>query len=300
MESYPEYFADETALEEALSRPTAELIEFIARLEGDLLFLGVSGKMGVSMASMANRACQEAGVEKRIIGVSRFSDTANRDYLEGLGVETIAGDLLDPNFLQTLPDVKNVVYLAGTKFGTQGNEAYTWMMNAYVPGLVAERFKLSRIVALSTGCVYPLVNTQSGGSVETDPTGPIGEYAQSCLGRERMFQFGSSNYGTPVVLIRLNYAVEMRYGVLADIASKVWEGESVDVTMGHANVIWQGDANATILRSFELCERPARHLNVTGPETLSIRTIAEQFGQLLGKEPKIIGEEETSALLSNA
>ncbi len=300
MESYPEFFADESALVEALSRPTAELIELMSRLDGDLLFLGVSGKMGISMASMANRACQEAGIDKRIIGVSRFSNSSNRDYLEGLGVETIAGDLLDQDFLQSLPDIKNVVYLAGTKFGTQGNESYTWMMNAYLPGLVAKGFKDSKIVALSTGCVYPLVDTQSGGSLETDSTGPIGEYAQSCLGRERMFEFGCSSFGTPVVLIRLNYAVEMRYGVLADVASKVWGEEAIDVTMGHANVIWQGDANAAILRSFELCETPARHLNVTGPETLSIRSIAEQFGKLLGKEPKIIGKEESSALLSNA
>ena len=300
MDSYPTQFEDEASLEEALSRPTAELVGLMSRLDGDLLFLGVSGKMGISMASMAKRACQEAGIEKRIIGVSRFSDAANRDYLESLGIETIAGDLLDQSFLQSLPEVENVVYLAGTKFGTQGNESYTWMMNAYLPGLVAEKFKGSRIVALSTGCVYPLVYTQSGGSVETDTVDPIGEYAQSCLGRERMFEFGSATHGTPVILIRLNYAVEMRYGVLADIATKVRDGETIDVTMGHANVIWQGDANALILRTFDLCRSPARHLNVTGPETLSIRSLAEEFGHLLGKELKVVGDEAPSALLSNA
>lgn len=300
MESYPKAFENEETLEEALSRPTPELVEFMERLDGDILFLGVSGKMGISMASMAKRACQQAGAKKRVIGVSRFSNAANREYLEGLGIEVIAGDLLSQEFLSSLPDCQNVVYLAGTKFGTQGNEAYTWAMNAYLPGLIIERFKSARIVALSTGCVYPLVNTESGGSVESDEVGPIGEYAQSCLGRERMFEFGSISHDTPVVLIRLNYAVEMRYGVLIDIATKVWEEESIDVTMGHANVIWQGDANALILRAFDLCESPARHLNVTGPETLSIRLVAEQFGRLLGKEPKIVGEEASSALLSNA
>lgn len=300
MDSYPDHFEDEEALEEALSRPTPELIQFMAGLEGDLIFLGISGKMGISMAHMARRACQEAGVEKRIVGVSRFSVSENRSYLESLGIETLAGDLLDRSFLNSLPDCKNVVYLAGTKFGTQGNESYTWMMNTYLPGLIAERFKDSRIVALSTGCVYPLVDVESGGSVESDPTGPIGEYAQSCLGRERMFEYGCQTYGTPVVLIRLNYSVEMRYGVLADVASKVWCEEPVDVSMGYANVIWQGNANSTILRSFDLCSSPARHLNVTGSETLSIRSLAEQFGQLLGKKPSIVGREEPSALLSNA
>lgn len=300
MESYPTAFENEETLEEALSRPTPELVEFMERLDGDILFLGVSGKMGISMASMAKRACQQAGVEKRVIGVSRFSNAANREYLEGLEIETIAGDLLDQQFLSSLPECENVVYLAGTKFGTQGNEAYTWAMNAYLPGLIAERFKSARIVALSTGCVYPLVNTESGGSVESDEVGPIGEYAQSCLGRERMFEFGSTSHDAPVVLIRLNYAVEMRYGVLADIATKVWGEETIDVTMGYANVIWQGDANALILRAFDLCRSPARHLNVTGPETLSIRSVAERFGRLLGKEPKLVGEEAPSALLSNA
>jgi nucleoside-diphosphate-sugar epimerase len=294
------FFSDEQALEEALSRPTGELVEMFSKLESDILFLGVSGKMGISMACMAKRAFEIAGVTNRVIGVSRFSNQGNIRYLEDRGVETIAGDLLDTAFLQSLPKIANVVYLAGTKFGTSGNEAFTWAMNAFLPGLVAEYFKDSRIVALSTGCVYPLVPVEGGGSVETDQPDPIGEYAQSCLGRERMFEYGSSKYGTPVTLVRLNYAVEMRYGVLVDIAAKVLAGEIINVSMGYANVLWQGEANAYILRCLELCGSPAEIINVTGPERLSIRDVACQFGELFGKEPVIEGEEQHSALLSNA
>lgn len=293
-------FGSVEELEEALSRPTPELVEMMKSVEGDFIFLGVSGKMGISMAGMANRACELAGVEKRIMGVSRFSEAANKDFLESQGIETMAGDLLDQDFLRRLPDFSNVVYLAGTKFGTQGNEAYTWVMNAYLPGLIAERFKDSRIVALSTGCVYPLVDVNSGGSVETDELRPVGEYAQSCLGRERMFQFGSAENGTEVALIRLNYSVEMRYGVLVDIATKVLNEEPIDVSMGYANVIWQTEANEAILRSFEFCSSPARPINITGVDTLSIRELAKQFGAVLGKEPLITGEEGDTALLSNA
>jgi len=300
MNNYPERFESEAKLEEALSRPTPELVRMAKILVGDFLFLGVSGKMGISMACMAKRACEEAGVKKRVIGVSRFSVSENRRYLEDRGVETIAGDLLDPEFVQGLPDAKNVIYLAGTKFGTSGNEAYTWAMNAYLPGLIADRYSDSRIVALSTGCVYPLVDVDSGGSKETDPPLPIGEYAQSCLGRERLFEYGSLTNETHVSLIRLNYAVEMRYGVLVDIASKVFNGQPVDVSMGYANVIWQGDANALILRSFRLCASPPKILNLTGPEVISVREMAFRFGELFGREPIIEGKEHPQALLSNA
>jgi len=300
METYPEQFQTEAELEEALSRPTPELIQAVSSLDGDFVFLGVSGKMGVSMACMAKRACETAGVDKRVIGVSRFSAPENIAYLESRGIETISGDLLNQDFVRSLPDVANVIYLAGTKFGTDGNEAYTWAMNAYLPGLIAERYKDARIVALSTGCVYPLVGVESGGSTEADRPDPVGEYAQSCLGRERMFEFGSKEYGTSVSLIRLNYAVEMRYGVLVDIARKVASGEPVDVSMGYANVIWQGDANALILQSLLHVSSPPKAINVTGPETISVREMAEQFGERLGKVPNIIGEEEGSALLSNA
>ncbi len=299
MNNYPEKFELEVELEEGLSRPTPELVRMVKILVGDFLFLGVSGKMGISMACMAKRACEEAGVKKRVIGVSRFSSPENRKYLEDCGIETIAGDLLNPEFVQGLPDARNVIYLAGTKFGTSGNEAYTWAMNGYLPGLIAERYRDSRIVALSTGCVYPLVDVDSGGSKETDSPFPIGEYAQSCLGRERLFEYGSLTNETQVTLVRLNYAVEMRYGVLVDIASKVYNSQPVDVSMGYVNVIWQGDANALVLRSFRLCSSPPMIMNLTGPETISVREMALRFGELFGREPNIVGEEKSQALLSN-
>tara|TARA_Y100000588_G_scaffold182908_1_gene196682 strand:+ start:721 stop:1758 length:1038 start_codon:yes stop_codon:yes gene_type:complete len=300
MDNYPDHIESEEALEEVLSRPSSKLIALMAQLKGDIIFLGVSGKMGISMTCMAKRACEEAGVDKRILGVSRFSESGNKSYLEERGIEILSGDLLDPAFLNALPDFKNLVHLAGIKFGTQGNEANTWAMNVWLPGMVAEKFKNSRIVALSTGCVYPLVNVESGGSVESDPAGPVGEYAQSCLGRERAFEYGSEKHGTSVVLIRLNYSVETRYGVLVDVANKVLNEQPVDVTMGFANVIWQGDANDLILRCFDLASSPAHSINVTGPETLSIRKLANQFGEIFGKKPNIIGTEQPTALLSNA
>lgn len=299
MEPYPEYFSNEKELEEALSMPTPEIIEMVKNLKGDIIFLGVAGKMGVSMARMARKACDKVGIQKRIIGVSRFSSEEQRLFLEESGIETIKGDLIEQEFINSLPDIAYVFYLAGMKFGTQGNESVTWAMNAYLPGLVAEKFKNSRIVAFSTGCVYPLVSYKSGGSKETDAPQPIGEYAQSCLGRERLFEFGSMKYKTPVSLIRLFYAVEMRYGVLVDIATKVYNEQPVDVTMGYANVIWQGDANAMILQAINLCESPAMPLNITGSEIISIRETALKFGMLMNKKVKITGNEDDNALLGN-
>jgi dTDP-4-dehydrorhamnose reductase len=300
MSDYPEKIVSDNELEELLSNPSKETIELFKRLEGDIIFLGIAGKIGPSLAHMAKRACNEAGVTKRIIGVSRFRDEAERALIESWGIETIRGDLLDRDFLESLPKVKNVFFLAGMKFGSEDNLSLTWAMNSYLPALVAENFRDSKIVAYSTGCVYPLVPVESGGSLETDKPEPVGEYAQSCLGRERMFEFGSKKHQTPVALIRLNYAVEPRYGVLVDIANKVKNDQPVDLTMGYFNVIWQGDANDMVLRSIEHAASPAWTINITGAETLLVRDVAVEFGKLFGKEVRFTGNEATTALLSNA
>ena len=287
-------------LDEVLSRPTPADCEAMRSLQGDLLILGVAGKMGPSLAARARRACDQAGIRKRVIGVSRFSDGGLRAGLEQAGIETITADLLDRNALRTLPDAPNVIFMAGRKFGTQGGEHWTWAMNVLLPALVAERFRAARIVAFSSGNVYPLRKVTEGGATEEITTGPIGEYAQSVLGRERIFQYYAEQCGTASVLLRLNYAVEMRYGVLVDIGRKVYEQRPVDVTMGHVNVIWQGDANSVTLRSFGLCSVPPAVLNVTGPETLTVRWIAGRFGELFGIAPRLEGAEAPSALLNDA
>lgn len=300
MIKFPKTIENEKQLEELLSRPTDEVVDLFKTLEGDLIFLGIAGKIGPSIAWMAKRACEEAGVSKRIIGVSRFSNEQEKTQIESYGIETIRGDLLNPDFVKSLPKVKNVIFLAGMKFGAEGNLSLTWAMNAYVPAMVAEHYKESRIVAFSTGCVYPLVPVESGGSLETDKPVAIGEYAQSCLGRERMFEYGSIKYGTPVSLNRLNYSVEMRYGVLVDVASKVKNEETIDLSMGYFNVIWQGDMNAMSLQMLSHCSSPAKIINITGTEILSVRQVALEFGKLMGKTPKFTGEEAPTALLSNA
>ncbi|NOY37314.1 MAG: NAD-dependent epimerase/dehydratase family protein [Chlorobi bacterium] len=293
-------FESTDQLDHFLSTPTPELVRLFSKLEGDLLFLGIGGKIGRSMARMAKRACKEAGVQKRIIGVDRFASEEQKKKLENEHFEIIKGDLLDQSFIRSLPDVKNVIFLAGMKFGSEENLSLTWAINSYLPAMVAERYKNSRIVAFSTGCVYELVPVRSGGSLETDHPAPVGEYAQSCLGRERMFEYGSRKNKTPVALIRLNYAIEMRYGVLVDIANKVKNRIPVDLSMGYFNVIWQGDVNSMGLRALDYCETPARILNITGAETLSVRKIAEQFGKLFNCEPEFTGKEAKTALLSNA
>ena len=292
--------SNEEQLEEYLSRPTKETIEVLRKLDGDIIFLGVAGKIGPSLAGMAKRACDEAGVSKRIFGVSRFGNAKEKRQIENLGIETIQGDLLDSNFISGLPKVKNVFFLAGMKFGSLENLSLTWAVNSFVPAMVAEHFKESRIVAFSTGCVYPLVTINSGGSLETDNPEPVGEYAQSCLGRERMFEFGSTKYKTPVVLIRLNYAVELRYGVLVDIAWKVKNNLPVDLSMGYFNAIWQGDANNFVLRSLLQTQSPAKILNITGEETISVREVALKFGELFNTKVDFIGHEAATALLSNS
>jgi nucleoside-diphosphate-sugar epimerase len=292
--------SNEEQLEEYLSRPTTETVEVFKNLDGDIIFLGIAGKIGPSLARMAKRACDESGVSKRIIGVSRFSNAEEKKLIESFGVETIQGDLLNIEFIAGLPKVKNVFFLAGMKFGSLENLSMTWAVNAFVPAMVAEHFKESRIVAFSTGCVYPLVSTNSGGSLETDIPEPLGEYAQSCLGRERMFEFGSNKYKTPVAIIRLNYAVELRYGVLVDIALKVKNNLPVDLSMGYFNVIWQGDANNFVLRSLLQTGCPAAILNITGEEILSVKEVALKFGKLFETRVEFKGTEAETALLSNA
>lgn len=287
-------------LEARLSEPTPELIEDLRSLDGDLIILGVGGKVGPSLARLARRAIVEGGLEKRVIGVSRFSSGTLRQELEADGIETIAADLLDPAEIAKLPDVKNVIYMVGFKFGTSGNEHMTWAMNTLVAGQVARKYANSRIMAYSSGNIYPFMPLSSGGADESVEPSPIGEYAQSCLGRERMFDYFSREHQTPVVHYRLNYAVDLRYGVLVDIARLVKAGQPVDLKMGLVNCIWQGDANVYALRALKLCEAPAKILNVTGPETISVRWAAEEFAKRFGTTAKFVGEEGQTALLNNS
>lgn len=283
-----------------LLEPSQKLIEDVARLEGDIIILGVGGKMGPDLARLAKQAVDKADIKKRIIGVARFSEPSLKEQLNQQGIETITADLLNDEQLQLLPDVKNVLYLAGQKFGTAGKESFTWAMNAYLPGRVAEKFKNSKIVAFSTGNVFPLSPIKTNGFAEDCPTGPVGEYAQSCLGRERLFQYSSLKYKTPVLIYRLNYANDVSYGVLLEIAKSVNEEKTIDLQMGHVNIIWQGDANEMALRCFHHCSSPPKILNIAGPETVSVRWIAEEFGKLFNKNPLFINEEKPTALLSNA
>jgi nucleoside-diphosphate-sugar epimerase len=287
-------------LEDRLSEPTQGVIETLGRLQGDLILLGAGGKMGPSLARMARRATDTAGVRRRILAVSRFSDGQTEAFLQAHGVETVRCDLLDPAQFEQLPDAPNVVFMTGMKFGSTAQEALTWAMNAYLPGMVCQKYRRSRIVAFSTGNVYGLTPVALGGSVESDVLRPLGEYAMSCVGRERIFEHFSRRLYIPVVLLRLNYATELRYGVLVDVARRVQGQEPVDLAMGHLNAIWQGDANAEALQAFDLAAHPPRVLNLAGPELLSVRRIAEQFGRLLDKAVVFQGTESAEALLSKA
>jgi nucleoside-diphosphate-sugar epimerase len=297
----PDAPGSEAELEEYLSQPTQGSVLAMQQLSGDLLVLGAGGKLGLSLCRLARRSLQAAGkADTRVIAVSRFGQSSTTQPFDAAHIETIAADLITDGALERLPDVPNVVYLVGMKFGSTDDMPRTWAVNTFLPGLVARRFAGSRIVALSTGNVYPLVDVRSGGATEDDPTGPVGEYALSCLGRERLLAYYSAAHATPVSIVRLNYAVDLRYGVLVDIAQRVMRHEPIDVSMGCVNVIWQGDANAAILQSFGHCASPPFVVNVSGPETLAVRWLAERFAELLAAEPPVfVGEEGATALLSN-
>tara|TARA_R110002072_G_scaffold303141_1_gene495705 strand:- start:17936 stop:18958 length:1023 start_codon:yes stop_codon:yes gene_type:complete len=287
-------------LDDALSRPPEWLVERLSKINDDILVLGVAGKMGPTLARMAKRASDQAGVARRVIGVARFSNDAERQKLDAWGIETIKANLLDGQAVAALPDAPNIVFMAGMKFGSTGNESLTWAMNSVVPAVVASRYRDSRIAVFSTGNVYGLVPVSSGGSVETDSLNPAGEYAMSCLGRERVFEHFSRTNGTPMSIIRLNYACELRYGVLVDLATRIKSGQSIDLTMGSFNVIWQGDANAHALASLVDVASPPFVVNVTGSEILSVRTISEQLADRLNLPVEFDGQESPTALLNDA
>lgn len=287
-------------LDQQLYTLTEGLIRDVKELRGDIMILGAGGKMGPSLAKLTKMAVDAAGVQKKVTAVSRFTNQSAKQELEDLGIEIIASDLMDDEALQRLPEIENILYMAGTKFGTTGNEHLTWAMNAYLPGRVAEKFKHSRIVAFSTGNVYPLTSINSAGPTEEHPVGPVGEYAQSCLGRERMFEHFSHLHGTPVLIYRLNYAIDLRYGVLLEIAKAVRSKRPVNLSMGYVNIIWQGDANQVAIRCLGLCSSPPKKLNVTGSTITSVRWIAQEFGKIFGLEPVFENQEEPTALLSNA
>jgi nucleoside-diphosphate-sugar epimerase len=297
---WPDAVRDEDELEELLSRPSAADAELFAALPGDVVVLGAGGKMGPSLVRRVKRAADAAGVPRRVTAVSRFSSAAVAESLREDGVAVVSCDLLDPAAVDALPDAPNVLFLAGMKFGATADPGLTWALNTVVPALVARRYRESRTVVFSTGNVYPLVDPDSGGCTEADATGPVGEYAQSCLGRERIFEHYSREHGTPCLLFRLFYAVDLRYGTLVDVARRVHEDEPVDLDVPCVNAVWQGDALSYAIRSLALCDSPPRPLNVTGEHVIPVRGAAAHFGRLFGKEPHFSGEEGPLALLGDA
>jgi nucleoside-diphosphate-sugar epimerase len=294
-DNLPETISDIGTLEELLCRPSQALIDDLRKVDGDIMILGVAGKMGPTLAGLARAALPD----RRIVGVARFSDPGAKDWLQARGIETIHCDLLDEAAIKTLPTIPNIVFMAGRKFGAEGDLSLTWAMNAHVPALVAQAFPDSRIVAFSTGCVYPFVDVNGKGADENVAPDPPGEYAQSCVGRERMLEYFSRRFGTPGRLFRLNYAIDMRYGVLHDIASKVLQGKPIDVSLGHVNFIWQGDAAAQALRCLAHCDTPTSPINVSGHEILSVRELAAKLGARFDRAPVILGKEGPTAWLTN-
>jgi nucleoside-diphosphate-sugar epimerase len=298
-EKLPETIRDIAHLEDLLSTPSDDALRTLQQLDGDFIILGAAGKMGPSLSRMIRRGLDALGKTARVIAVSRFSTPAAQQDFNNHGVETVKADLLDPAQLAALPDAPNIVYMAGMKFGSTHQEALTWAMNVYLPGMVCQRYRTSRIVAFSSGNIYGLSDIHHGGSVESDSLNPLGDYAMSVLGRERILEHFSRALNIPISIIRLNYAVEMRYGVLHDLAARVHTNQPIDLSMGHANVIWQGDANAMSIAAFDRAASPPFILNVAGPEVLSVRQTAEEIGRLLNQHPVFIGSESPTALLSN-
>jgi nucleoside-diphosphate-sugar epimerase len=293
-------FASEAELEDALSAPSPALLDTLRTTPGDIIVLGAAGKMGPTLARMAKRAIDALGRHDRVIAASRFSSATAEHSLRAAGIETVRCDLLDRKAVAALPDAPNVIFMAGQKFGTRDAPSSTWAMNVVLPSIAAERYADSRIVAFSTGNVYALSPVRGGGARESDAPAPVGEYAMSCLGRERVFEDAAARRGTPIVIVRLNYAVDLRYGVLVDIASRLMRGEAIDLRMGHVNVIWQGDANDWALRCLAHASVPPFVVNVTGRETLAVRALATRLGELLERRRVFSGAEASDALLSNA
>lgn len=287
-------------LDEFMCRPSNALIDDIRKINGDIMVLGAGGKMGPTLCKLAVNAIKQAGLSKKIYAVSRFTNSIHSENLESYGVIVIKADLLDENSLSSLPDVPNIIYMAGRKFGTSDDQSLTWVMNVYLPGRIAEKFKNSRIVVFSTGNVYPFTDIDSGGSTENSPVGPVGIYAQSCLGRENIFRYFSNKYNTPMLMFRLNYAIDLRYGILLEIAKTVKSGKPLDITTGYFNVVWQGYANEIAIRSLPHCESPIRILNVTGFETVSAKETAYKFASYFNTTAVFTGSEQSTALLSNA
>lgn len=300
MRVWPDTIESVEQLDELLSRPGSAAVECLRRVDGDVVLLGAGGKMGPTLGRMLRRAADDSQAPRRIIAVSRFSNPQTRGQFADCSLETIAGDLTDRAFVERLPDAPNVFYLCAMKFGATGNEPLTWGMNAYVPTLVAERYRGSRIVAFSTGNIYGLTPVAGGGSRETDTPAPVGEYAMSCLARERLFQYVCDRDQTPTTMIRLNYAVELRYGVLVDLALRIMQGEPIDLSMGYVNVVWQGDACNAVIASLADCAVPVQALNVTGPTVLRVRSLAERLAEMLGRHVEFTGVENQDALLNNA
>lgn len=286
-------------LEERLSEPTPQVIAALRQLPGDVMLLGVAGKIGPSLARMLKRASDAAGISRRIYGVSRFSSGNLEAQLREQGIEPIKCDLLDEAEVARLPQVPHVIFMAGMKFGTFGQETALWAANTYAPTLVCRHFKASRMIVFSTGNVYGLTSASGGGSQESDALHPVGEYAMSCLGRERMFDYFSRTYNIPMAIVRLNYATELRYGVLVDLAQKVWRGEPIDLAMGHFNIIWQGDVNQMVLRLLAHVETPPLVVNMTSAERLSVRNVVEELARRMNKPVNFTGKESETALLSN-